>query len=401
MIEKINSYIDSKNKNILFCFFALLAIAIRMLCSLRGHSLDFETLDMSATAALKGENFYTEIPKISNYAPIGYFILGGIKSLCFNFRYEMSLFLSLIDVLIAFLVFTRKNYFASLFFLFSPISIIISGYHCQIDNLAILFALLAVFYVGRNKKIENMSIKETFVFSAIIGLSLVTKHIFIFFPIWMFFKTNKINQKLIFIIVPFSMFLLSFVPFLPNGGYESIKQNVFNYPSFNNAPFYNAFINSTLINKIISLINMTEFAPRLFFFVAVIICGICFRKRNIFESFLFYLLCIFVFSSAITNQYLVIPLLFTAFYPNIYSILFNIWGLLFLTFDWCELHYTFASKSFNQKITDMIIDRYGYGYYIFVLLLLFSLIHALYKNEIKQLIKNCYNECLEAIKFKN
>ena len=223
MIDKINSYFSEEKNKIVFLLLAFLAVVLRLLISLKGNNWDLGSWEIVSAITLKGQNIYANTERY-NYGPIWCYILAALRSIGFGFAFFISLFISSIDVIIALLLYKRKNYSAALLFLFSPISIIISGFHRQFDNMAVMFILLAVCFAeskfnSRENKDEYLSINETIIFSAIIGLSLITKHIFIFFPIWQFFRIKEWKQRLIALMLPAAIFILSFAPFLP-GGFE-------------------------------------------------------------------------------------------------------------------------------------------------------------------------------------
>lgn len=95
---------------------------------------------------------------------------------------------------------------ATLFFL-SPISIIITGYHNQFDNLAILLMLCATDALERHDEK-----KRDVLFILFFTLSLVMKHIFAFFIAWIVFsKSLSTRQKILYTVIPIGCFCLSFL----------------------------------------------------------------------------------------------------------------------------------------------------------------------------------------------
>ena len=75
------------------------------------------------------------------------------------------------------------------FFLLSPLGMHISGFHNQFDNFAILTALFSIcFLKGHEKK---WSIGQAWITAILLGISLTIKHIFLFFPIWLFFSQHQ------------------------------------------------------------------------------------------------------------------------------------------------------------------------------------------------------------------
>jgi hypothetical protein len=385
MFNKLKLYINNPANSRLFLWAALAGIALRLIISLKGNNWDLGSYEIVSSLVLKGKNVYAHTERY-NYGPIWCYILALLRLPGFGFPFFLSLFLSLVDVSIAYLFYRRGNFTASLFFIFSPASIIISGFHRQFDNLAILLVFSAVFYAERKLSKsggENLSVNETLVFSVILGISIITKHIFAFFPLWQFFRIKGTRQKLIVLFIPAAMFLISFLPFLPEG-FEGIKQNVFLYSSKDNAPLYYAFFNR-LADLVLPQLHLSaRQLPKLLFFAAIIISGYLLRKRSLFEGFAFYTICIVLFSSAVACQYLVIPVLFTAVYPNFFSILYNITVFVYFTISFEELDLgQYVTSGFWLKIIEEI--NFKNSYILFALILLYDFIYVLFGKKIKEL----------------
>ena len=185
------------------------------------------------------------------------------------FRWKVATFLTGVDVAIFFLLLRSYGvWIASLFFL-NPISIIITGYHSQLDGLAVLFALIAAWVIERYK--NSLGFWSGL---GLLGLSLSTKHILFFFPIWLAMKQDQWRYKLLAVVVPYAIFLLLFVPFW-SGGSEGITNNVFLYRSFNNAPFWHVFMPQFVY---------TVIPPVILFFASLFLLGLYWRSKNILES---------------------------------------------------------------------------------------------------------------------
>lgn len=119
-----------------------------------------------------------------------------------------------------------------------------------------------------------------------------------------------------------------FIPFWSKGG-TGIIENVFMYKSFNNAPLWNIFIPDFLSSFI---------SPMVFFVIGLAIIGLFFYKESRLKSFLLYLGAILVFSSAVTNQYLVIPVIFAIYFINPFTLLFILWATVKLLIDGAGLN---------------------------------------------------------------
>ena len=49
----------------------------------------------------------------------------------------------------------------------------------------------------------------------LMGFSLCAKHILMFFPIWWAIKEKRFVNKILIILIPYSIFMLSFASYLP------------------------------------------------------------------------------------------------------------------------------------------------------------------------------------------
>ena len=91
-----------------------------------------------------------------------------------SFRAYIVTLLTLADLGIALWLAKNHSMKTSLFFFLNPISIVITGYHNQFDNIAVFFALLSVSFV--DDKNENIT-KNDAIAIMFLSLSLITKHI--------------------------------------------------------------------------------------------------------------------------------------------------------------------------------------------------------------------------------
>ena len=307
----------------------LVGITLRMLLPLRGYNYDIESWKIAADIMAHGGNVYGETGRY-NYGPIWFYILHGLNQYVgggfgelIAFRWKVAAFLTGVDVAIFFLLLRMYGVWVAGLFFLNPISIIITGYHSQLDGLAVLFALIAAWILERYKTPTGFGSGL-----AILGLSLSTKHILFFFPIWLAIKQERWRNKLLAIGIPYAIFLLLFVPFWSLGS-EGITNNVFLYRSFNNAPFWHVFTPQFVY---------TVIPPVLLFFTALFLLGLYWRKQNTIESVNWYLISVVVFSSAVANQYLTIATPAIATQWNWGYSLFTAYTTVYLLVDWAGLH---------------------------------------------------------------
>jgi hypothetical protein len=307
----------------------LLGIAARFLVAFRGHNYDFESYRIVVEIVKQGGNVYASTSRY-NYGPIWAQLLRLIDLLASGqevaFRFLLTAFLTLVDVgIFAVLGHKRGTKVASFFFL-SPISIIITGYHSQFENLALLLGFLALYLLGEGFD-RPLDARKLFGLG-LLGLSLATKHILFGFPLWLAVKQKGMLQKTLVMLLPLSLFVLGFAPFWAEGS-EGIVRNVFQYDSWGNPYFYRLVVPSALQPLISSRIAWA--------FALLFVAFVC-RERTGFESLLIYT-CVFTATApAIANQYLAIPVAYVTAYPNPFSVLYSIIGAWHLLLDRDGLH---------------------------------------------------------------
>lgn len=313
-------------KQIIIAIIIFVGIILRVLIMTLGHNYDFESYLIVGKIVKNGGNVYAETTRY-NYGPIFLYIQGMFyiiasyfKHVEIIFRCLIVLLLTLTDIALALFILKKSNIAAMALFLLNPVTIIITGFHNQFDNIALLIALLSMNFYNDEERINDNDYK----FVILLGISLIIKHLFFIMPVWIFFRKSLIIKKKIFYLaMPILLFILSFIPFLFNGGYIGILNNVFLYKSFNNAP---------LLMTIYQVLHIQKQFYMFVFIVIMLIMGWIVRGKDIDYVFLFYSLCLVAFSSAIANQYLVIPLvamcLLSKYIKYIYTVIIGIFLLI-------------------------------------------------------------------------
>lgn len=322
-LGKISKFSAGALKVIVIFLYLFVGISLRVGVATLGHNYDIESYIITARVVSEGDIVYYKTDRY-NYGPAWFIILNQLSKIASlvgdsdYFRLIISIFLTLVDVAIFTLVLRRIPAYAAAIFLLNPISIIISGYHSQFDNLAILLGLIAILLYQKQNSPRYLAGLIFF------GLSLIVKHILILFPIWLFFREKKLTPKLLS-LSPIIMFMLSFIPFI-NKDITPIVTNVFSYSSKSNAPLLSMICGPDLCSPDLH---------KVVFILIVIFLGFILAKSklSLLDLFLFYLATIVAFSSAIANQYLVIPVLFLIFHPNIFSYLYILFVSIFLIVD--------------------------------------------------------------------
>src|SRR5580692_6097480 len=130
--------------NWLFFVVLIAGITVRFYVATLGHDFDFNTWLRIAQLPNHGAGVYATT--LYNYAPGWFYILRGLYVLAGQdpvmFRYCVAGFLTLADIGIFFVLWRKFGKLAGCWFFLNPISVIVSGYQNNFDNLGILFALL-------------------------------------------------------------------------------------------------------------------------------------------------------------------------------------------------------------------------------------------------------------------
>lgn len=351
-------------------------IILRLLLSLLGNNFDLDSYRIVAKIVDQGGNVYRDTARY-NYGPIWSYVVFIIYRISlflpnsyFMFRFLISAFLTLVDLGIFLILYNKYSEMAAILFFCNPISIIITGYHSQFDNFALLIGLFAISLFSDNldKKLDLRSI----IGIILIGVSITTKHILFLFPLWIAAKTKNRINKCIIVFLPVIIFLGSFIPFW-NNGHTGIIENVLMYRSINNAPCYNLL-----------LPDIFKFfvTPVSFFLIMLLLGAFIFYKQDLQNSILLYTAMLVIFSSAIANQYLVIPVAFISLYFNGFFLLYTILTTWFLLIDIDGLNIAII-----QKITPWFISRD-----LLIVVLFIGLLWAFYKKQIVDMCKIVYNK---------
>ena len=340
--------------NLYFWIVIFTGLFSRVLISQQGYNFDFESYRLVTDLFQNGEDFY--ITGRYNYAPVWIHILNFLDSLPdFNLdsfdplRIKVVLLLSFVDLFIFFLLRREHSFLIATFFFLNPISIFITGFHNQFDNLAVLVGFIAILMYEKNNK--NFGF---FICCTLLGLSLCIKHVLFFIPIWLAFKERNFLKKVLIIFIPYILFLTSFVFYIPEH-FDSILKNVFQYSSFNNGPFWNIYVPYVV----------KFFIPiKILFIASLFLFGLFIKNRSLKDIFYFYLLAVVVFSSAASNQYFAIPLIAIVIFWNRFYAAYTLVCVLLFLIDESSLKIGWLVNLFNWDFT---YSRYLYHVIIFVL----------------------------------
>ncbi len=370
-------------RNQLFWSGILTGIVIRFVLMYWGHNFDFESYCIVGELAASGNNVYAFTSRY-NYGPIWFILLGTFWKLAAGnillFRIFIVSTLTLCDFLIAKLISQKAGNFWGLIFFLNPISLIITGYHNQFDNIAVLFGAYAVSCL--EKSADERDFKAADIYGTILlSFSLITKHILFAFPLWVLLnKKIDARKKFLYAFIPPLIFLISFIPYWAEGS-QGILNNVFLYKSFNNFPL----LGLGVFNHLGMFLPYQKYICLPAFIVLMVGCAYCFRREEIYDLFLLYIIALVCFSSAIANQYIVIPCMALIILLRKKSALYFLLGLLFLSLNknglhillWLENNYGIKFSFFDGINLNFFIRILGSGtmYTPFAWCLLYYLIY--------------------------
>jgi len=280
----------------------LLAAAIRLawLSAFRDN-WDMGTYRQFVESAPRGGVLYRDAPY--HYSPLWAFFLLGLSrvvlALGIPFEKAVCTLLLLGDAATALLLFRiarddlgrppESAAGAALLFFSNPVSIFVTGFHVQWDNLAILFLVAAVWLAGRKR--------EPVWSAAALTVSLLVKHVTFFHPLLFFVRRTGERRRSLAFLLPYAVFFASFLFYW--GAREAVFQGVFRYRSL--AEDYGG----AMLRK---LPGIPGWAPTAVFGAAALGGVIAFRRIEIGRACLLLSLVILIFLPGVVEYYFVWPI---------------------------------------------------------------------------------------------
>ena len=206
-----------------------LAIALRLAFLSRAwENFDIATWNREFGVLDRHGDLYRET--LYNHAPLwaGVVLAIGRTARAFGWSFVTSVcaFLNLVDVAIAALVWRIVRYranreiaaWSALAAFANPISVIVSSYLGQFDNIAIACLLVAV-ALSMSRPPGSLGVATA------LGVSLVAKHVAWFHPLLL--ARGRGLRRFFFAVLPYALFFLSLLPFW--GSWRFIRDHVFFY----------------------------------------------------------------------------------------------------------------------------------------------------------------------------
>ena len=187
MIFQIKNFLNVKNLIVLLILTS--GIFLRISVSKIGYNFDMESWDVVRYIVSSKSSVYSNTQRY-NYGPVWSYTIFFLNYLfkplgTQGLHLILSGFMCILDILIFFILYRCFNLLYGALYLLNPAVILITGFHIQIDNFAILFGLMSWVFINKAFD-EDLRLKDKniLIFSMVLmGVSLSIKHILIFFPI--------------------------------------------------------------------------------------------------------------------------------------------------------------------------------------------------------------------------
>lgn len=291
----------------------VLALAMRGAYLFSAHeNWDLDAYREVVRALEGGGELYRDTPRY-NYSPAWAIVLRGLalasEAAGVPFETALGTLLLLADVLTAWLVFVIARDVlgrpataaagAALLFFANPVSVFVTGFHLQFDNLAVLFLVAAVWSLSATPARPARRFGTVVFLSA----SLLFKHVTYFHPLLFARTRRRPGLRLLAALVPYAVFFASFLPYLGSRG--AVYERVFAYRSL--AETYGT---STLLE----IPGIPRWAPTALFLAAAGAGLVLFRRLDVGRASLLLFLLLLVFLPGVAQYYFVWPIALGSLY---------------------------------------------------------------------------------------
>ena len=326
---------------LLFIVAAIFSLVLKLYISQLGYNPDSESWWLVKEAVVRGDSVYVSTHRY-NYGPIWSYVLSIIGHLTDNTTFEsiqglhyfVAWFLGLVDIAIALVLASSFGFVISLIYLLSPISFLLTGYHSQFDNLAVLVGLISYLLYTQSYRPQRYYHSNLLFFASalVLGVSLSVKHILFLFPIWLLLNSKRNAQELVrhtlYMVLSYSVFIgyfvqevllhWSFRAGIVNGINLFVIQYKGSYGVSALLKILSVFFPVEIIDKVFA--NTPVFKGYMFFFVLLmLLIGYALSISSLSKKnlLIIYLLSFFALSSSMADQYIAIALVpLAVFYAN-------------------------------------------------------------------------------------
>lgn len=307
----------------------ILAIAVvagtwlRLWLAGKGHNFDVDSWIIAADLMADGKNVYANTWRFP-YGPVWFNLLGVLKWLHDSldlarlgpesFHIVMSAFLTLADLGVMLMLYRWVGLAGAAFYFVNPVMILLTGYHSQIDTLALVSGLAAWMLIRPDG--PPASWQRLLASAGLMALSLMTKHILLFFPIWLIFSPRILGtlpRRLTFAAIAYALFIASFLPYtFADGAWDGIRKYVISYGGLSQTSFMLRAVDLIApISAVDSCFGLVDGVPgmKALMTLLMLVSGWRIMQRTAADPFQCYLLAILIFSPMMADQYLAIPMI--------------------------------------------------------------------------------------------
>ena len=310
----------------LFAVAAVFSVLAKVALASIGHNYDVDTWRLFSDILGQGKSLYGDTD-LYRYGPTWALILSGFGHLSGPgggelFHMECAAFLAVIDVLTGMLIARAYSWIGSMVFVLSPVSLLLSGFHSQLENVAVLIALVAWLLIRQG----NPNLVTLLGSSICLGLSLMAKHVMFIFPIWLVFwkPLGKLRYRVLYAAITYGVFAGGFLPWWSDPASRAgILKNVFAYRSSYGLSLAghvvglflpirmqveSAHSNFILLDQYLHWIPGGGSVDKLWMAFLVVAGALLARKPGR-DLYLFYLMLLFASSPSMAPQYVIVAML--------------------------------------------------------------------------------------------
>lgn len=278
---------------------------------------DMQSYEMVVNIINKGHNVYATTPRY-NYSPVWFWILSALSKIRFPyllmpFHILVKLFLCCMDLLtlgVLLLIANIRKLPAArtaIFFYLCPVSFLMTGYHGQFENFALLMVLLGIYLYLRFAARPVLGTTLLWLFTT---AGMIVKHnTFYELIICLHSSIKRYWVKLTLFAISVVMFLSLFIPYWKTGR-QGIIDDVFKYGSFSG------------VYGLTSLFEIPQL--KYAFILAMFVFPLFLKSKDIIARCLLGVLFFLTFTTGFAAQYLILPVALGALRPTKFFLIYVI-----------------------------------------------------------------------------
>ncbi|MGA2324553.1 MAG: hypothetical protein ABSG22_11995 [Sedimentisphaerales bacterium] len=279
-------------------------------------NFDMQSYETVVGILNEGGNVYAKTARY-NYSPVWFMVLLALKQiqLAFDipFYFVVRTFLCCVDLLtlgvLLFIANIRKlpPVRTAIFFYLSPVSFLVTGYHGQFENFAMLMVLIGILMYLRFTARPVLGTALLWLFAT---AGMIVKHnVFYELVICLQSSIKRYSIKLFLFAVSVVIFLLLFVPYWKTGS-KGIIEHAFKYGSYSG------------VYGLTSLFAVPQL--KYFFIVAMFFFPFYLKSRDIIAQCLLGVLFFLTFTTGFSAQYFVLPVALATIRPSKFYLFYTI-----------------------------------------------------------------------------